>query len=853
MTDSFEEIRAIIQTGGSLPADLSHFWEACHRRHLAALGAIGSPHAPAVGDIASLVRHVLRREDELQGGVSQTFIKVPRIPPYPDREIWQQSGINILGEGSDYYLISARAWQPEWLDFSDQYPPDQPAFDETLRRKYDPVPGDPFLDLVGLKNYRSVGQREAIRAVLTAPEGSTLAINLPTGSGKSLCAQLPILLKSRTSGVSVVVVPTTALAMDQERALKPYINHPTAYYGDDSEEGKERRKSIRTRIRQGTQRIIFTSPESLIDSLTPSLYQAAKQEMLRYFVIDEAHMIEQWGDEFRPAFQELPGLRRDLLRLTSFNTLLLTATLTESCLDTLETLFGKPDLFQVISAVQLRPEPAYWFSWCRSEEVRRERLLEAVYHLPRPLIIYATKREDVTRWGRELSGAGFRRYAMMTGESTAQERSQLIQDWRDKRVDIVIATSAFGLGVDQADVRAIIHACIPETIDRFYQEVGRGGRDGKAAVSLTLHTSDDQIVAKSLNEKSTITIERGLQRWQSMFDRKETTADGKFRVPINTPPSFQQGDIDMNSQQNRAWNIRTLTLMNRAGLIEIDWEIPPLKNKFDSKKAYFKAFEDYRNHRIIHILDQYHLSKDAWQTHVEPIRRQRQDLSYKNLQMMKEALWTKPQRCISEIFAEAYTISAREKPSWGKSVIVSRACGGCVFCRKLGVKPFPGIMPTPFPLWQDTNLFVGTKLQYLLETDKLVLIFYDSIAAKKWEIHRNQLLRWLIAQGIRNIVAPQEFHSIFIQEAELVPDAFIFLFDIEKYQPLKMPRLPTLIFLSQDFPLLHIYLKNSNSQAPRMILLPISTPDPSRDDRRLIDVFLGRSFRFETLCSEIGI
>jgi len=79
------------------------------------------------------------------------------------------------------------------------------------------------------------------------------------------------------------------------------------------------------------------------------------------------------------------------------------------------------------------------------------------------------------------------------------------------------------------------------------------------------------------------------------------------------------------------------------------------------------------------------------------------------------------------------------------------------------------------------------------------------------------------------------------------------LFDIEKYQPLKMPRLPTLIFLSQDFPLLHIYLKNSNSQAPRMILLPISTPDPSRDDRRLIDVFLGRSFRFETLCSEIGI
>jgi superfamily II DNA helicase RecQ len=102
-------------------------------------------------------------------------------------------------------------------------------------------------------------------------------INLPTGSGKSLCAQLPALIRSRTAGVSVVVVPTTALALDQERALKPYINHPTAYYGDDSELGIERKKEIKNRIRQGTQRIIVTSPESLIDSLAPSLYEAAKQ------------------------------------------------------------------------------------------------------------------------------------------------------------------------------------------------------------------------------------------------------------------------------------------------------------------------------------------------------------------------------------------------------------------------------------------------------------------------------------------------------------------------------------------------------------------------------------------------
>lgn len=387
------ELREILQTG-NIPADTSQFWEACQQRLLDALRAVGTPYSPGLGDIASLVRHVLRREDELQGGTSQTLLKVPRTPRYPDRSIWQRSGMTVLREGPDYYLISARAWQPEWLELSDRYPPDVPIFNEESRRKYEPVSGDPFLDLVDLKNYRSVGQREAVHAVLTAPLRSTLIINLPTGSGKSLCAQLPALLQSRISGISVVVVPTTALAIDQERALKPFINHPTAYYGDESLEGKERRQEIRDRIRAGTQRIIFTSPESLIGSLAPSLYEAAKQGMLRYFVIDEAHMVEQWGDEFRPAFQELPGLRRDLLRLTSFTTLLLSATLTESCLDTLETLFGQPGPFQVISAVQLRPEPSYWFAWCQSEDLRKQRLLEAIYHLPRPLIIYATKVAD---------------------------------------------------------------------------------------------------------------------------------------------------------------------------------------------------------------------------------------------------------------------------------------------------------------------------------------------------------------------------------------------------------------------------------------------------------------------------
>ena len=255
MADSFQELRKIIQTG-KIPADKSHFSEACQRRLLETLDAAGTSYAPGMGDIAALIRQVLRREYEQKSGIPP-ILKVPRTSLFPDRHIWQQSGIDILSEGAEHYLISAHPWQPDWLDFSQKYPPDQPVFNDKIRRNYQPVQGDPFLQLVNLQNYQSVGQREAIRAVLTAPDNSTLAINLPTGAGKSLCAQLPALLRSQNAGVSVIVVPTTALAIDQERALKFFVNHETAYYGDESGQGQERRHSIRDRIRNGTQRIVF--------------------------------------------------------------------------------------------------------------------------------------------------------------------------------------------------------------------------------------------------------------------------------------------------------------------------------------------------------------------------------------------------------------------------------------------------------------------------------------------------------------------------------------------------------------------------------------------------------------------
>lgn len=839
MNDSFDRIKNIIENGKwgiFLPPELDSIEEPCHRRLLKALESIGEKYEPTSIELAGSIRHFLRHEDEKNPGGMSRILKVPRSFPYPaDREIWQRCGMDILQESNDFFLLTARPWKTDWLASEDS--PEKNAFAGVKRRDYTPIEGDKFLQLVGLTSYRSIGQKEAIRAILTAPPNATLLVNLPTGSGKSLCAQIPALLKR---GVTIVIVPTVALAIDQERSLQSIIPYPTAYYYDESPTGQQRREEIRQRIRQGTQRIVFTSPESLIRSLSPCLHDAARRGYLNHLIIDEVHIVEQWGDEFRPVFQEISGLFRHLSRITTFQTILLTATLTESCLETIETLFRGSGEFQILSAVQLRPEPSYWFAKCRDDGEKQRRLLEAIDHLPRPIIIYTTRKKDAYDLRDLLKKEGFQRLDVMTGESSAGERLKLIDNWRQKNIDIVIATSAFGLGMDQQDVRTVIHACIPETIDRFYQEVGRGGRDGNASISLTLYTDKDNKTAAGLNEKTYITKERGLERWTSMFDRKETIGDGHYRVKLDVPPSFADKDIDMNSSENRDWNSRTLTLMSQAGLIELDWENPPRPGDYPSDTDYQKAFETYQNSRVIRIRNEYHRQPETWENYIEPIRQKRQENNTRNLDLLRETLGKHPTRCLAEIFQEAYTIPAvRSREKTRKKVNVSAACGGCPWCRQYKNPPFSRPMPHPRPVWQNPDFSVGKELQRLFNGENILLIFYETISPEKLD----RLIHWFIGQGIINIISPVSLENHIPRES--------IVFIEREYQPFTLSPVPTLIYHPPSLPLPRSYLYPVSF--PHAILLPENTPDPERFDRRLIDIFPGRGFRLPVFSQEIHL
>jgi len=861
--DQFQRLREILVS--SQEADADQFEDTVFQRFIAMYNAIlHNDQSVGPQDIACLLRYILRREDERQNGITQTM-KVPSGDPWPTPEQYQRCGITTFSDDGQWRVIQANRWLPKWIPPEEVNLIEKPLLLGEQRLGSHSVRGDPFLQEMNLTDYRSPGQREAVRAVLSAPPGSTLVVNLPTGSGKSLCAQLPALLKSKSSpGVTVVVVPTVALCIDQEKAMTPFVEHPTAYFGGDELGVKARKEGIRQRIRDGSQRIVFTAPESMHRSLRESLYQAAQRGHLRMLVIDEAHIVDQWGDEFRPDFQELSGLRKRLLSYCPSNpfvTLLLSATITANALDTLKILFGQPGPFAMVSGVQLRPEPSYWLFPCEDEEMRTIRVIEAVNNLPRPLILYTAKKDAAREWESTLKHTGYRRVRLLHGDTSTDERIEIVRQWRDREIDMVIATSAFGMGVDQADVRVVLHACVPENIDRYYQEVGRGGRDGKASLAMMFYTEQDLKVAKGLNTRKIITIDRGLQRWTSMFDKKEALGDGIYRIPINVPPSFEEGDIDMDNSYNASWNVRTLILMARSGLIELDAQ-PSLMQKesdlfsdIEKGNNLIEPYEAMNNYRVIKILDERHLQKRVWEENVETSRIRTNEFTNQGNRLIEEVLRqaSEPVKCLADIFKQVYTIQRGSNEIIGGGVHVSKSCGGCPYCRARGTKPYAGVLPSSRPFWSNTD-GGSTQLRKLLRNELLLGVFYQTQDSDRLHPESRKienLITWLLVQGVRNIVAPVDKLQAWSKLIHNVPDTYCFCF--EKFEPLFMPAYPTLIFVDRCQGVDPRYYQIKSAPLPRILLLPIDIDDPERPGIPLIENFPINKMLLQELCMEVGI
>ncbi|WP_420995165.1 protein DpdF [Cupriavidus sp. 30B13] len=797
-------------------------------------------------DLQPLLRHVLLRTSD--GAGKSMRLRVPAGQGWPDRVSWATHGVEAIEAGPAAYLLTASEWHPEWLG-SGEHGVFADVFSDKKVRRMMQCEVDPFVrDATGFTNYSSPGQREAVRAAFLIPEGDTLLINLPTGSGKSLVGQAPALVNKEDGHLTIFVVPTVALALDQARAMRHLFRSngpsrpdwPLAWYGGLS---KEQRVEIRQRLRNGTQRILFTSPEALTTSLLRAVSDAAAAGMLRYFVIDEAHLVAQWGVEFRPSFQALAGLRHSLLRLAprGFRTLLLSATFTEEAVETLASLFGPPERVQMVSAVHLRPEPQYWFYKAASPQEKQERVLEALRHAPRPFILYVTKRDEIVRWKKVLhSRGGLCRIATFDGGTPDSERLRILGDWAANRLDGIVATSAFGVGLDKSDVRTVVHATIPETLDRYYQEVGRGGRDGKSSVSLLVFDDSDWSLPERLAKPKIISDELGFSRWKAMYQsRHQSEEEGSWKINIDAVPEHLPGGSDLNVN----WNMRTLSLMTRAGLITLDIEVNRDEQDTEPGEDASSMLAAMANVRV-RIRNDGHLIPEVWEDAISASRNKTLEAAERNWQMMSQLL---PQSSgldqqigqeVGATLAQLYRIRSTRWP-----VQVTEVCGGCPkdrfdtgnrrYYAEPVVVPVSRVLPSSAYPWREKFPWVDPAFAY---------VFYDE--SRPWADIRQSILQfagWLVQScGIRELAAhpasPLVRYPEWIRLYQQVRDRVLLHrsvldSDLEPYSPLA--RLTVLEPDSSPELILDIQML----QRPfHLVLLPLGLPDPGNCLRRLADV-----------------
>ena len=338
-------------------------------------------------------------------------------------------------------------------------------------------------------------------------------------------------------------------------------------------------------MREGSLPILYTSPEALL--MNSWLYDACQQSAaagkLTRFVVDEAHLVDTWGAEFRPEFQLIGAFCTQLRKRTNGQmiTLLLSATVTDETEQVLRQTFTPDGDLQTVIGNRLRPEPSYWFSHVSSKEEQQYRVLDALDHLPRPTILYVTLKKDAYEWRNLLARHGNKRVAVYTGDTKGVERERILNGWRNNQIDIMIGNSAFGVGVDKPDIRTVIHATAPDNMDRFYQEVGRGGRDGNSSISLVV-TKDVDFRQARQNRAKLIGEEIGWTRWQGMWRAREGVSGDEFILSMTVPPIDKP--VMGNNTRNRQWNQRTLLLLQRCGLLTIVDSSPRRREKENQSK-----------------------------------------------------------------------------------------------------------------------------------------------------------------------------------------------------------------------------------------------------------------------------
>ncbi len=451
--------------------------------------------------------------------------------------------------------------------------------------------------LAGLRQYFGFdtfrpGQLEAMRHVM---EGRDSLIVMPTGAGKSLCFQLPALLRD---GTTLVISPLIALMKDQVDTLQ--ASGIAATFINSSLDAAEQGARL-DGLARGQWKLCYVAPERLRNQGFREVLQRASVGLL---AVDEAHCISQWGHDFRPDYR-LIGEWVQVLNHPPV--VALTATATPQVQDDIALQLKLDNPFRQVTGFN-RPNLRLEVDFAPGDTLKQKLLKEFLDQQPRDAcgLIYVGRRRDageVARFIRDLCGRNAIAYhAGMPG----WERDQVQDDWMNERAPIVVATNAFGMGVDKANVRFVIHYSLPGTLEAYYQEAGRAGRDGGPATCVTLFDPADAGLHEWFIENDAPTLAELRELYRHMRDegqrgggRVVSTAahlaavldwkmDNKVRVGLKLLEDA--GLIEDLGERggNSSWR-----LMKVNGRVDMDGPMQEVEHRRALKRRLLRRMQDY--------------------------------------------------------------------------------------------------------------------------------------------------------------------------------------------------------------------------------------------------------------------
>jgi ATP-dependent DNA helicase RecQ len=340
----------------------------------------------------------------------------------------------------------------------------------------------------GFSSFRPL-QREIVDAVVASRDSLLV---LPTGGGKSLCFQLPALARD---GLALVVSPLIALMKDQVDTLVGN-GVPAACY--NSAMTADQKASVRAGLREGRFRLLYVAPERLVGEAgadAAGLIWKLSASPVSFIAVDEAHCISQWGHDFRPEYRQLAALRQTIPHASMHA---FTATATSRVRRDIVSQLGLREPVQLIGSFD-RPNLIYRV-WPRAN-LRRQLLDVLGRHRGEAGIIYCLSRRDVEELAAWLCEQGHRAVPYHAGMAD-DDRHRNQDAFLNEEVDIVVATVAFGMGIDRSDVRVVIHAGAPQSLEHYQQESGRAGRDGLEAECVLIASPADFLKWRALLERN---------------------------------------------------------------------------------------------------------------------------------------------------------------------------------------------------------------------------------------------------------------------------------------------------------------------------------------------------------------